>query len=132
MDDQTVVCDLSRAVAPVLKEQEFEASPVALVVMDFANRRRMRINGFATSGTTSSAAGDATTGAADDAATGAADTGVVSAASGTGRNVAGTARNVVNGEEFPHRKWLLVKTAEFMRIVLNTFNGENQSMIRCQ
>ena len=50
VDDETVVCDLSRAVAPLISEQVFEDSPVAIVVMDFAQRRRMRINGVATSG----------------------------------------------------------------------------------
>ena len=53
VNNETVVCDLSRAIAPVLNEQVFQDSPVALVLMDFENRRRMRINGSATSAATS-------------------------------------------------------------------------------
>jgi len=48
LNDDTVVCDLSRATAPVLMEQLFEDAPVGLVVMDFYRSRRMRVNGFAT------------------------------------------------------------------------------------
>jgi predicted pyridoxine 5'-phosphate oxidase superfamily flavin-nucleotide-binding protein len=85
VNNETIVCDLSRAIAPVLNEQVFQDSPVALVVMDFENRRRMRINGFATS----------------------------VAASGTKTDFAGSAASSAAGsDQPPSRSLLVIKTAE--------------------
>ncbi len=44
-DDETVECNLSESSAPFVCEQSFQDVPMALVVMDFNARRRMRING---------------------------------------------------------------------------------------
>ncbi len=49
LDEQTIEFDFEHASAPLVKNQNFDDSPVALVAMDFAGRRRMRINGTAKS-----------------------------------------------------------------------------------
>lgn len=44
-DEHTIVCDLTTCSAPAILEQQFSDAPGALVVMDFAARLRMRVNG---------------------------------------------------------------------------------------
>jgi predicted pyridoxine 5'-phosphate oxidase superfamily flavin-nucleotide-binding protein len=53
--DQMLVLDLAVARSPLLSQRAFHAEPAALVVIDFATRRRMRVNGIATSQTRTNA-----------------------------------------------------------------------------
>jgi len=46
-DEQTLECDLTNCAAPLLQSRNFANDPVALVLMDFAGRRRMRVIGEA-------------------------------------------------------------------------------------
>lgn len=44
-DEHTIFCDLKACSAPAVLDQQFSDTPGALVVMDFAARLRMRVNG---------------------------------------------------------------------------------------
>lgn len=49
MDQSTIAIDLQGSAAPLLRGQDFDGTPAALVVMDFGARLRVRVNGHASS-----------------------------------------------------------------------------------
>ena len=51
-DESTIALDLLKCAAPLFAGQQFKNAPAALVCMDFAGRRRMRVNGYVSSGNT--------------------------------------------------------------------------------
>lgn len=51
-DESTIALDLLKCAAPLFAGQQFKNAPAALVCMDFAGRRRMRVNGYISSGDT--------------------------------------------------------------------------------
>jgi len=51
-DESTIAIDLLNCAAPLFADQQLKNAPAALVCMDFAGRRRMRVNGYVSSGNT--------------------------------------------------------------------------------
>lgn len=49
-DESTIAFELLESAAPLFADQQFVNAPAALVGMDFAGRRRMRVNGYISSG----------------------------------------------------------------------------------